>query len=170
MASTVDGGVTEEIEARRLREEQAAALAASMRVGLTQEQFERLLKAIEGRGGLLSDLHKLTPEQQVVVDGYKDLGARMGIRGLEIALPRVERAGRVVAVSPPPRTVSARVFLESGVVTVGVEAGVGRIWLPDCISDRDRIARIEFLDERDAVIGMTGGEKEKEGSGSCSTY
>jgi hypothetical protein len=62
------------------------------------------------------------------------------------------------------------VFLESGVVIVDAQAGAGRIWLPDCINDRDRIARIEFLDERDAVVGVTGGEKEKEGSGSCSTY
>ena len=69
MASPSETAVQESSEATlRMRDEQITALVASMRVGLTQEQFERLMAAIEGRGGLLSDLHKLTPAQQAIVD------------------------------------------------------------------------------------------------------
>ena len=151
------------------------ALLASMRVGLTQEQFERLMRAIEGRGGLLSDLHKLTTEQQAVVDAFRKLGAGDGhprSRGQpcrESVRDGPRGGGGPARAAPDGRASSS----SRRVVTVDVERGAGRIWLPDCICDTDRIARIEFLDERGAVLGVTGGEKpreQEEGSGPCSTY
>jgi len=155
------------------RDERMLAQLAIQHAGLTHQQIERIIAALERRGGLISELRELTPEQRVVVDGFRNTAQTMGIRGLQAGPPRVVRKGRVVAVEPPAGSVRARIFLESSVVTQDVERGADRICLPDCIRDHDRIARIEFLDERDAVLGVTGGEvprKATEGSGQCSTY
>jgi hypothetical protein len=157
-------------EATGTREEQLLAQLARYRVGLTDQQLERIITALERRGGPFSGLHDLTPEQQVVVDAFKNTAQAMGIRGLQVSPAQVCRNGRVVAVDPPPCTVSARIFLQSSVVTVDVEPGAGQIWLPECIRDTDRIARIEYLDKWGVVLGVTGGEKPEKGSGQCSTY
>ncbi len=159
-------------EAVGIREEQMLALLARQRVGLTDQQIERIIAALEKRGGLLSDLHNPTPEQQVVINAFKNTAAAMGIRGLQVSPPRVVRCGRVVAVDPPDGTVRARIFLESGLLTLDVECGAERIWLPEHICDDDRIARVEYLDAKGAVLGVTGGEvrEPKKASGQCSTY
>jgi hypothetical protein len=145
--------------AARGRDERLMAMLASMPVGLTPEQFDRLMKAIEGRGGLLSDLHKLSDLQQAVVDAYGQVERAMGIDGLKPDLVQPVRDGCEVVVQIPAGARKVRVFLQSSYVTV--DAGYDRdgFSLPECVGSDDRITRLEFLDERGVVLGVTGGER-----------
>jgi hypothetical protein len=145
--------------AARPRDERLMAMLASMPVGLTPEQFDRLLKAIEGRGGLLSDLHKLSDQQQAVVDAYGQVERAMGIDGQKPDLVQPVRDGREVAVPIPAGARKVRVFLQSSYVTVDAGYDRDQFWLPECVGSDDRISRLEFLDERGVVLGVSGGER-----------
>jgi hypothetical protein len=133
--------------------------------GITNQQFERMIKAaerigaaLEGSRDLVSSLHTLTPEQKKLTDGFQLMAQAMGIRGYEAKLPNVIRHGRVVVMDVPCDAACARIFLQSRVLTMDVEEGHQRVWLPEYIKDNDRIARVEFLNRDGRLIGITGGE------------
>jgi hypothetical protein len=58
----------------------------------------------------------------------------------------------------PKTATCARVFLRSGVLEVPVEGGAAQFWLPECVQQTDRIARIEFLNAQGRLLEATGGE------------
>jgi hypothetical protein len=134
------------------------AMLASMPVGLTPEQFERLMKAIEGRGGLLSDLHKLSDEQQALVDAFGQIERAMGIGGKKPDPVYPDRDGREVVVGMPAKTEKVRVYFPSSLVTVDVGYERDRFRLPEGVGNDERITRLEFLDGQGVVLGVAGGE------------
>jgi hypothetical protein len=133
---------------------------------ITNQQFERMIKAaerigaaLEGSRDLVSSLHTLTPEQKKLTDGFQLMAQAMGIRGYDAKLPNVIRHGRVVVMDVPCNATCARIFLQSRILTMDVEEGHHqRIWLPESIKDNDRIARVEFLNRDGSLVGVTGGE------------
>src|SRR5690349_24148965 len=134
--------------------------------GITNQQFERMIKAaerigaaLEGSRDLVGSLHTLTPDQRKLTDGFLKMAQALGITNYAVTLPTVIRHGRVVVMDVPCGATCARVFLESRVVTLDVEEGnQQRVWLPESIKDNDRIARVEFLNRAGSLLGVTGGE------------
>src|SRR5262245_55755836 len=120
---------------------------------ITNQQFERMIKAaerigaaLEGSRDLVSSLHTLTPEQKKLTDGFLKMAQALGIRGYEVKPANVIRHGRVVVMDVPCGATCARIYLQSRVLTLDVEEGDHqRVWLPEYIKDNDRIARVEFL-------------------------
>lgn len=134
--------------------------------GISNDQFERMIKAaerigaaLEGSRDLVSSLHTLTPAQKKLTDGFQLMAQALGIRGYEVSPARVPRHGQVVVLDVPRHATHARFFLQSGITCKDVHEGKNQsVWLPEHIKDDDHLARVEFLDCDERVIGVTGGE------------
>jgi hypothetical protein len=136
-------------------------LAFGGRIGrpfvLTDTQFQQLLAVVERRQNVLS-VPELTEEQKALADGFRKLGQSMGVGGFVVAPPPLVRSGRVLAVHPPTGTTKARLYLQSGNEVLDLRDDASQLWLPERITHKDRIARLEYVDAKGIVLGFTGGE------------
>lgn len=133
-----------------LNDQQFTALLARHGV-LTNDQVDRIVGAIRLR-------HELTPAQETTSNAVNDVGRRMGIKDFSTIPPPLVRRDNVVPLTVPRGTRVLRVYRAAGVEDRVIDASQPYVSLPACTGAADRIGRIEFLDERERVLEVTGGE------------
>ena len=122
---------------------------------MDEEMFQRLLAAIAQRQSAFS-LPPPTAGQQALLDGFRNVAQAMGVSDFFVAPAPTVRCGSTVAIHPPQKTKTIRVFFQRGVRDFPVQWD--KPLFLDKIPDSDRIGRVEYLDDRGTVLAFTGGE------------